>query len=218
MTRSIIVLFYFLVALSATGCVTTSHHWEPHHELRPQASTYPNQHSSIEEEHQRVFVSFLLNQTGQIMNPVVRQVPDEHIRQKAIQVLTNLHIEPLRTEEQSSTIEMTMPITLRDQANQPDLSDFLDQIPILVGSMENLVDEIQYPERAKRASLEGRVTVAFIVDKNGTVRYPTVIQGLGAGCDEEALRAVRLARFSPGQLNGAPVNVITSLTFIFTLS
>ena len=74
------------------------------------------------------------------------------------------------------------------------------------------VTEIQYPERARRASLEGRVAVVFIIDKNGYVRFPTVTQGLGAGCDEEVLRVVQLARFLPGQLNGTPVNVITSLT------
>ena len=83
--------------------------------------------------------------------------------------------------------------------------------------MESLVKEIHYPDRARRANLEGRVTVAFIVDVNGAVRRPTVTQSLGAGCDEEALRAIQLARFAPGRLDGVPVNVVTSLTFVFTL-
>jgi len=59
--------------------------------------------------------------------------------------------------------------------------------------------------------------VTFIVDANGYVRLPTVTQSLGADCDEEALRAVQLARFVPDRLNGAPVSVITSLTFVLML-
>ncbi len=53
--------------------------------------------------------------------------------------------------------------------------------PILVGSIEYLIIEIQYPERARRTKLEGCVTAIFIVDANGYVRLPTVIQSLGAG-------------------------------------
>ncbi len=210
------VFFFILIALSFTGCFSTSH-WNVNPEVSLEASTHSDLHSSSKDEHRHVFVSFLVDETGQVLNPVVRQVTDEQMQRKAIQLLTDLHIEPISMAS-SSALEMTMPVTIRGQTNQPDLSDFLDQIPILMGNMETLFNEIHYPERAKRASLEGHVTVAFIIDKDGTVRYPTVIQGIGAGCDEAALRAVQHARFSPGQLNGAPVNVITSITFIFTLS
>ncbi len=50
-----------------------------------------------------------------------------------------------------------------------------------------------------------------------TVSYSLYLVDLSM-CDEEALRAVQHARFSPDQVNGVPVNVITSITFIFTLS
>ncbi|MXY08635.1 MAG: TonB family protein [Rhodothermaceae bacterium] len=168
-------------------------------------------------DNKQVFVSFLVDETGQIVNPLAVQYTDEDLTQKAVRALERVRFEPGRIGLQPISVEMTMPVSFRGQNNAPDLYDFLDQVPVLLGSMESLIKEIQYPERARRAHLEGRVTVAFIVDVNGVVRLPTVTQSLGAGCDEEALRAIQLARFAPGRLDGVPVNVITSLTFVFTL-
>ncbi len=179
----------------------------------------PLQHAAYNgADNKQVFVSFLVDKTGQIVNPISVQFTDEVLTQKAVRTLEHMRFEPGRIGAQPVSVEMTMPVSFRGQNNAPDLYDFLDQVPILLGSMESLIKEVQYPERARRANLEGRVTVAFIVDVNGSVRLPTVTQSLGAGCDEEALRAIQLARFAPGRLNGVPVNVITSLTFVFVLT
>ena len=175
-------------------------------------------HQSARPENHHIFVSFLLDHSGQIVNPLVQQGTDTVANQKALQALNTILIEPTNLGLNAPSTELTIPISFRGSTNQPDLSDYLDRIPILQGNIESLIKGIQYPEEAKRASLEGRVTVAFIIDKKGFVRFPTVTRSLGAGCDEEALRAVRLARFTPGQINGTPVNVITSLTFLFTLT
>ena len=178
----------------------------------------PLQHAAYKGAgNKQVFVSFLVDETGQIVNPIAVHHTDDVLTQKAVRALEHVRFEPGRVGLQPISVEMTMPVSFRGQNNAPDLYDFLDQVPILLGSLESLVKEIQYPERARRANLEGRVTVAFIVDVNGAVRLPTVTQSLGAGCDEEALRAIQLARFAPGRLDGVPVNVVTSLTFVFSL-
>lgn len=223
MTR-ITVLFAIFLGLGFSACVIPKATLQEADQINRKPSEFLSMikgpplipHNGAENQH--VFVSFIVDQTGQVVNPVVTQGSDEMIKQKAIQSIRYSRFSPRRAGLQPSRIEMTMPVAFRGYDNLPDLSDFLDQIPILLGSMESLVKEIRYPERARRASLEGQVTVAFIIDKDGHVRFPTVIRGLGAGCDEEVLRAVQLARFLPGQLKGVPVNVITSLTFVFTLT
>ncbi len=178
----------------------------------------PLQHAAYKgAANKQVFVSFLVDETGQIVNPIAVHHVDDVLTQKAVKALEHVRFEPGRVGLQPISVEMTMPVSFRGQNNAPDLYDFLDQVPVLLGSIESLVKEIQYPDRARRANLEGRVTVAFIVDVNGAVRRPTVTQSLGAGCDEEALRAIQLARFAPGRLDGVPVNVVTSLTFVFSL-
>lgn len=77
--------------------------------------------------------------------------------------------------------------------------------------------KVKYPEMARRAGIEGRVTVQFIVNERGEVENPRVIRGIGGGCDEAALEAVKQAKFSPGMQRGRPVRVQYSLPIVFRL-
>ena len=63
------------------------------------------------------------------------------------------------------------------------------------------------PEAAAQAGISGRVYVQFVIDKQGRVENPEVVRGLGAGCDEEAIRVIKTARFEPGKIGGQPVKV-----------
>lgn len=93
----------------------------------------------------------------------------------------------------------------------------VEQMPELIGGLESLQKEIEYPERAIRANIEGRVYVQFIVNEKGEVEDPKVVRGIGAGCDEEALRVVKQAKFKPGLQRGRPVRVQYNLPVIFRL-
>ncbi len=77
---------------------------------------------------------------------------------------------------------------------------------------------IQYPQRAKEANVEGIVYVQFTVDQNGNVKDVKIIRGIGFGCDEEAVRVVnKLPKFSPGKQRGRPVQVQYTLPINFKL-
>jgi len=54
---------------------------------------------------------------------------------------------------------------------------------------------LRYPEKAKAMGIEGKVIVGYQVTDNGKVQKAHVIKGLGHGCDEEALRVIRLMRY-----------------------
>lgn len=94
----------------------------------------------------------------------------------------------------------------------------VENMPELVGGQAGIQAKVKYPPTAIRAGIEGRVTVQFIVDKNGDVKNPKVIRGIGAGCDEEALRVVSQAKFKPGIQRGRNVEVQMSLPILFKLS
>ncbi len=87
--------------------------------------------------------------------------------------------------------------------------------PILIGGLESLV--VDYPEEALQKEVEGVVIVQFIVGERGDVIKPRVVQGLGFGCDEEAIKAVRRLSFKPGTQNGKPVPVNYTLPVYFIL-
>ncbi len=94
----------------------------------------------------------------------------------------------------------------------------VEQMPELIGGIASLQQLVKYPEVAVRAGIEGRVYVQFIVNEKGEVENPIVIRGIGGGCDEEAVRIVKLAKFKPGLQRGRPVKVQFSLPVIFRLT
>ena len=94
----------------------------------------------------------------------------------------------------------------------------VEQMPQLIGGLKKLQSQVYYPEMARRAGIEGRVTVQFIVNEQGRVENPRVIRGIGGGCDEVALEAVSKAKFVPGLQRGRPVRVQYSLPIVFRLS
>lgn len=65
----------------------------------------------------------------------------------------------------------------------------------LIGGYEALYAQLRYPHAARQAQVSGEVIVQLRVDKAGVPQDVTVVSGLGYGCDEEALRVMRAARF-----------------------
>jgi periplasmic protein TonB len=77
---------------------------------------------------------------------------------------------------------------------------------------------LKYPAQARRMGIEGKVFVEFVVDKDGTITDVKAIKGIGAGCDEEAIRVIQLApKWSPGKQRGRPVKVRMILPITFKL-
>lgn len=94
----------------------------------------------------------------------------------------------------------------------------VEQQPELIGGYTTFQKTINYPQLALMAGIEGRVVVQFVVNKKGEVEDAFVVRGIGGGCDEEALRAVKAAKFKPGMQRGRPVKVRYSLPVTFKLS
>ncbi|MEM1095000.1 MAG: TonB family protein [Bacteroidota bacterium] len=94
----------------------------------------------------------------------------------------------------------------------------VEEMPQLIGGLSGLQETIRYPRIAKEAGISGRVFVQFVVSPDGTVRDAVITRGIGAGCDEEALRAIRAAQFIPGKQRGRAVPVKMSLPITFRLN
>lgn len=79
-----------------------------------------------------------------------------------------------------------------------------------------LIKNVQYPPAANAAKVSGRVVVSFIVERDGHLTDPTVLKGLGFGCDEEAIRLINLMpRWTPGTQSGKPIRVKYNLPVLF---
>ncbi|MGE5424519.1 MAG: energy transducer TonB [Syntrophothermus sp.] len=84
--------------------------------------------------------------------------------------------------------------------------------------MKYLQENTKYPEEAKELGVQGKVFVTFVVEVDGSITDVRVLRGIGAGCDEEAVRVVKsMPRWIPGKQRGVPVRVQFNLPIKFTL-
>lgn len=82
-----------------------------------------------------------------------------------------------------------------------------------------LVANIQYPAVAKQKKVQGTVYVSFVVKADGMVTNVKIKRGIGNGCDEEAMRIVKMMpKWVPGEQKGKPVDVQFVLPIQFKLS
>ena len=83
---------------------------------------------------------------------------------------------------------------------------------------EFVATNLRYPAEALQSSIEGAVLVKFHIDDDGNVFNPQVIKGLGYGCDEEAIRLIRLLRFEKVRNRGKRVEVTKTTKIHFKLA
>lgn len=81
-----------------------------------------------------------------------------------------------------------------------------------------LYGNIRYPELARETGIQGTVYVQFVVWNDGSIRNISLERGIGGGCDEEALRVIRMMPdWNPGLQRTKPVNVQMVLPIKFVL-
>lgn len=74
-----------------------------------------------------------------------------------------------------------------------------------------------YPPLAKQARIQGTVKLQAIIAKDGSIAQLEVLSGHPL-LVASAMDAVRLWRYRPTLLNGEPVEVVTTIDVVFTLS
>ncbi|MDZ4748135.1 MAG: energy transducer TonB [Saprospiraceae bacterium] len=85
--------------------------------------------------------------------------------------------------------------------------------------VNHIKSNLKYPEEALKNKVQGQVVVEFVIDTNGALINPVIKQGLGSGCDEEALRVIALMpAWIPGKQDGQKVKVRMKLPIVFQVS
>lgn len=99
----------------------------------------------------------------------------------------------------------------------------VEQMPVFPGGDAELLkyisSHIRYPDIAAENGIQGRVVVQFVVQKDGSVGQVKVARSKDPDLDKEAVRVVKtLPKFTPGRMNGQPVNVWYTLPVTFKLA
>lgn len=106
-------------------------------------------------------------------------------------------------------------------SKQP-FATFAEVMPSFPGGNDEMFkyinQETAYPNHARENGIEGRVMLSFIVQPNGEITNIKVLQGIGFGCDAEAMRVVsEMPKWNPGMQNGKTLPVQLNLPFYFKL-
>jgi protein TonB len=101
------------------------------------------------------------------------------------------------------------------------LFTMVEEMPEYLGgqsAMEAFIEmNLVYPERAKINGISGTVYIQFTVKADGSITDVKVVLGIGGGCDEEAVRVVKLMnhKWKPGKENGRAVSTQMNLPVKF---
>ena len=81
-----------------------------------------------------------------------------------------------------------------------------------------LRDNIKYPEACRKDSIQGRVFIRFVVEKDGSISGAKVLKGVHELLDAEAMRVISaMPKWKPGKLSGKTVRVQYAIPVNFSL-
>ncbi|HOO09207.1 MAG TPA: TonB family protein [Cyclobacteriaceae bacterium] len=152
----------------------------------------------------------------QVQQPQIVEVPDEEEIEEEIQVKFDVEVTE-ETKVQQIVIQAEEP-----KEEVEEIFTIVEDPASPVGGMtafyQYVGDKIKYPPQARRMGVEGRVFVEFVIDKDGSITDVKAVKGIGAGCDEEAVRILQSApKWKPGKQRGKPVKQRMVLPITFKL-
>jgi protein TonB len=81
-----------------------------------------------------------------------------------------------------------------------------------------LYSNIDYPIKASENGIQGKVFLTFVIETDGSITDVKTLRGIGGGCDEEAIRVVKMMpKWIPAKLRGKVVRVQFNLPVKFKL-
>ena len=166
-----------------------------------------------------------------VAREIGEQVPEvAEVQQKADQAL-NADVavaNPMAKAEEAKATELAKAEAKASDVTAPadttknvvyDVTETMPQFPGGQGvMMKYLAANIKYPASAVKAKKQGRVIVAFVIQKDGSVTNARIVRSVDPELDAEALRIVKaMPNWTPGTQDGKPVNVRYTIPVVFSL-
>lgn len=162
---------------------------------------------------------FMISETGNIEKIFIGGNNDKIFDKMVMNTIKNWKFKPGVKNGKNIKSQYSMILWLEKGANinENDFFVAVEDMPEPIGGLKSIQEKIHYPEIAKRAGIEGKVYVLAFINENGDVVSAKIIKGIGAGCDEAALDAVKQTKFNPGRQRGKAVKVQVSIPISFKL-
>jgi periplasmic protein TonB len=161
--------------------------------------------------------------------PVVK--PDEQVREKDPPSQEDLKVadpgqkdikgdptQTVRIDEPVGNAPVSAAVT---ESNPNEIFTSVEELPKFNGDFNKYLNKsLRYPAVAQENGVQGRVTVTFVVERDGSITdIKPIGRSLGSGLEEEAVRVLRTApKWTPGRQNGRPVRVQYTVPIVFQLA
>ena len=116
-----------------------------------------------------------------------------------------------------------VPTEVRKQLKGTPVFEVVEEMPEFPGGgmsafMDYIKTNMRYPASAKEKGTQGRVTVQFVVDKDGSIKEPKLLRSVDKDMNAEALRLISsMPKWKPGRQKGQPVAVKYTAPVMFRL-
>ena len=129
------------------------------------------------------------------------------------------------SEETGQAVEIAYvpPMVEEEEVVEQEIFEVVEQMPEfpnggMAGLMQYLSKNIKYPTIAQENGTQGRVTVQFVVNADGSIVDAKVIRGVDPYLDKEALRVINsMPKWKPGMQLGKAVRVKYTVPVMFRL-
>ena len=187
----------------------------------------------------RVIVQMVVEKDGTITNAKVVRGVDPLLDAEALRVVNQSpKWKPGMQKGEAVRVKYTLPIMFRLSNDSSDskaaetprkaivdengVHQVCEEMPEFPGGMQEcmkwLGKNINYPEDCKKEGIQGRVIVQFVVDKDGSIKDPTIARGVHPSLDKEALRVLSsMPNWKPGKQKGEAVKVKYTIPVMFRL-
>ena len=168
-----------------------------------------------------------LNADVAVANPMAKDAvemmnPSETAEMKAAEAAELAKAEEAKAAELAKAEAKASDATAPADTTKNVVYDVTETMPQFPGGqgvmMKYLAANIKYPASAVKAKKQGRVIVAFVIQKDGSVTNARIVRSVDPELDAEALRIVKaMPNWTPGTQDGKPVNVNYTIPVVFSL-
>ena len=145
-----------------------------------------------------VYVEAFIDKSGNVVRTTVVKGVRADIDEAAQVAVAKTLFKPGQIKGEPVNVRISIPIRFKLSVSAMSSKKVEVKKPtvlILRGPPE-LKDDIQYPAIAVRAGIEGTVFATVGFDEEHKIKQLTINKGIGAGCDEQVLRALASAGFA----------------------
>lgn len=92
----------------------------------------------------------------------------------------------------------------QESNNESNIHLIKETAPQIIGGLSSISKRVKYPKQAKENNVTGVVRIEFKVGEDGNIYDFKFLNRIGAGCDREALYAIKASKFKPAEVDGYP--------------